>query len=346
MNIAIAIDSPAAAEALRRALAEAPDLVLRWVADNGPAALDLCRSQPPDLLLMGLGLPPADGVEATRRIMAERPCPILLVSASLAEDYGKIYQALDSGALDAANLPGLDASGNLVGGADLLRRIDTLRTLAGQTPRSRNRAAIRLAEAEAPEYPPPLVAIGASTGGPKALATLLERLPADFPAAVVIVQHLDPPLMEGLAGWLDRVSPLRVTAFSGAARLRAGQVWLAAAAEHLILDDSLGLSFTPEPRELACRPSVDVFFQSVARHPEIRGCGVLLTGMGRDGAAGLLALRKAGFHTIAQDEASSVVFGMPKAAAELDGASDVLPLAAIAGRLVERARLLAAPVSS
>jgi two-component system response regulator WspF len=328
---------------LRRTLAGEPDLHICWIAANGLEAVRQCRTIQPDLILMGLSLPVMDGVEATKRIMAERPCPILVVAASVRDDFSRVYEALDSGAVDAATIPGPDDNGGLLSEADLLRRIDNFRTLTGRSHRRRSRSSpadIGRDAASPAGRPPPLVAIGASTGGPKALAVLLSQLPADFPAAIAIVQHLDPAFIGGLAHWLNQCTPLNVAPLTREAPLRPGQVWLAATHEHLILDDGLGLGFTPDPPGLACRPSVDVFFQSVARRSGMRGCGVLLTGMGRDGAAGLLALRRAGFYTIAQDEASSAVFGMPRAAVELDGASAVLPLPAIAGHLVEQMRLL------
>lgn len=335
MKIAIAYAGPDTL-ALRRLLAATPGLEFYWSSAQGRETAGLCLEYPPDLLLMGLSLADMDCAQATRLILSTQPCPILLICADPQADYPRVYEALALGAMDAASLPGLGAAGGALDGGDLLNRIDTLGTLCGHEPPSRRRRPVPPAAAKAEPKPPPMIAIGASTGGPKALATLLEGLPADFPAAIVIVQHLDPPLAAGLATLLDRHSPLPVAALSQRTRPQAGRVWLAAGAEHVVLDERFHLDFSAEPQGLACRPSVDVFFHSLARHAEARGCGVLLTGMGRDGAAGLLALRGAGFYTIAQDEASSVVFGMPKAALELDGACAVLPLAEIAGRLVER----------
>jgi len=169
----------------------------------------------------------------------------------------------------------------------------------------------------------------------KALATVLSRLPADFPAAVVIVQHLDVHFTEGLATSLDECTPLPVAPLTGTAALRPGQVWVAAKAEHLIVNAAHELVWTDRWPDRVCRPSIDVFFDSLAEHAGLGGCGVLLTGMGRDGAAGLLALRQAGFHTAAQDAESSVVYGMPKAAAELDAAEAILPIDAIGGWILE-----------
>jgi chemotaxis response regulator CheB len=188
-----------------------------------------------------------------------------------------------------------------------------------------------------------LVVIGASTGGPRALATVLGGLPAALPAAVAVVQHIDAAFAAGLAQWLAGHTPLSVAALVARQPLRAGHVWLAAGAEHLVVRDDLHLGLATEPKDCLHRPSIDVFFESVARRVPAGGCGVLLTGMGRDGARGLLALRRAGFHTIAQDEATSVVWGMPRAAAERGAANEVLPLSSIAARIAAHVAKLAAP---
>jgi two-component system response regulator WspF len=189
--------------------------------------------------------------------------------------------------------------------------------------------------AAAPHTLPPLIAIGASTGGPHALATILAGLPADLPAAVAVVQHIDRVFAPGLARWLARRTALSVAPLIAAESLRAAHIWVAAGDGHLVLGDDLRLALADAPRDTLHRPSIDVFLASVARRVPGRALGVLLTGMGRDGAAGLLAMRQAGHPTIAQDEGSSIVYGMPKAAADLGAATEVLPLDRIAPRLVE-----------
>lgn len=337
MKIAIVNDLRLAVEVLRRALAGVPELEVCWVAQDGAEAVRRCGEQRPDLILMDLLMPVMDGVEATRRIMAATPCPILVVTASVGGNFARVYEALGAGALDAVATPSFTSDGEIAGRTDLLLKIATLQTLTGAAKPApwppAEPAAARIRHGRLP----PLLAIGASTGGPKALATLLAQLPADFPAAVVVVQHLDHHFVPGLADWLAQSSPLSVAPLTETGRLLAGHVWLAAADAHLVLDEhTLELRFSAEPSDVSCRPSVDVFFHSIARQTGLRGCGVLLTGMGRDGAAGLLALRRAGFYTIAQNEASSVVWGMPKAAVELDAADAVLPLGSIAERLLVR----------
>jgi two-component system response regulator WspF len=178
-----------------------------------------------------------------------------------------------------------------------------------------------------------LVAVGASAGGPAALATILAALPADFPAAMIIVQHVDPQFADGLASWLGGQTPLRVRLAEDGDRPQAGIVLLAGRENHLVFQGPNQLGYVNEPQDCSYRPSVDVFFNSAVRYWRGTLTGVLLTGMGRDGAEGLKALRDRGHLTLAQDEATSAVYGMPRAAAELKAAKEILGLDKIAARL-------------
>ena len=168
--------------------------------------------------------------------------------------------------------------------------------------------------------------IGASAGGPKTLSAILSKLSTPFPAAIAIIQHVERDFSFGLTEWLNHQTPLTVQVAKINERPQAGHVYVAGTNDHLILTSSLRFAYTPEPRNMPYRPSVDVFFSSVAKHWPMQGQAILLTGMGRDGAEGLSLLRQAGWHTIAQDESTSVVYGMPKAAKEIGAAIDVLPL--------------------
>lgn len=181
---------------------------------------------------------------------------------------------------------------------------------------------------------PLLVAIGASAGGPTALAVVLKGLKPDFPGAVVLVQHLDERFVGGLADWLAAQSSLPLGVASEGEVLRPGIAYLADAHGHLVLRADGRLGYAREPANHAYKPSIDVFFRSVCDHWHGRAAGVLLTGMGADGAQGLKSLRSKGRLTIAQDKATSAVYGMPKAAAAADAACEILPLGRIAPRLV------------
>lgn len=182
---------------------------------------------------------------------------------------------------------------------------------------------------------PPLVVVGASAGGPAALAVLLKGLPVSFPAAVIIVQHVDERFVEGLATWLGQQSSLAVRLAVQGDRPQVGVALLAGAGRHLIMQADGRLGYVFEPSTHTYRPSVDVFFHSVCERWQGQAVGVLLTGMGADGASGLKALRLKGRHTIAQDRATSAVYGMPKAAAATGAAVDILPLDRIAPRLAK-----------
>jgi two-component system response regulator WspF len=326
MRIAIANAQPAAVETLRRIVAALPGHVLAWTAADGREALEKSRRDRPDLILMDLDLPGLDGVQATGRIMAEAPCAILIVAEQVEHNAAKVFEAMGRGALDAVATPLPGPEGDRA----LRKKIATLEKLLpkpGAAPR---------AGAPAPgakDAAPPLVAIGASTGGPRALGVLLSTLPADLGAALVIVQHVDAHFAPGLAEWLDAQTPLTVEAAREGARPEAGKALLAVTNDHLVLGADLALHYTPEPRDYPYRPSVNAFFTSLVRHWPRRDVAVLLTGMGRDGAQGLAALRQAGWHTIAQDEQSSVVYGMPAAAADLDAVVEILPLKEIAGAI-------------
>lgn len=186
---------------------------------------------------------------------------------------------------------------------------------------------------------PPILAIGASTGGPKALADILSALPENFPAAVVVVQHMDPDFNAGLNAWLKDQSVLPVTVVRPGERLLAGRVYLAKGGDHLVIGSDRLMHYTAEPVDDPFHPSVNALFESLARLKPLSGVAVLLTGMGRDGAQGLMALRRAGWNTIAQDAGTCAVYGMPKAAMELGAAEMVLPLpniAATAANLMRR----------
>ncbi|MBI5460596.1 MAG: chemotaxis response regulator protein-glutamate methylesterase [Gammaproteobacteria bacterium] len=339
MRVAVVNDSKLAAESLRRVIAESGRHHVAWVAEDGAEAVRRSTEDRPDLILMDLIMPNMDGVEATRQIMAKAPCAIVVVTASVAGNAAKVFEAMGAGALDAINTPILGMDGSGAGNAALLHKIDMVGRLI-QAPK-------RSAPPVTPEPPnpcmvpgrcPPLIAIGASTGGPAALKTLLAPLPADLPAAIIVIQHVDKEFAHSFAEWLDEQTALSVRLAQPGDRPSPGHVLIAGREDHLIVTTDGRLDYTPEPADYAYRPSVNVFFESMARYWRGHSVGVLLTGMGRDGGTGLLSLRQAGAHTIAQDQASSAIYGMPKAAAELGAAVDILGLDAIGPALLKSLR--------
>jgi len=335
MKIGIVNDSVMAAEVLRRLVMSCPEHQVAWCAENGAEAVAHCCQTLPDLILMDLLMPVMDGVEATRRIMKNTPCAILVVTASVSGNSSLVFEAMGAGALDVVATPVLGPSGAGATANELLRKIDIIGKLIGCTTKSSNRVKVRR-EAKAANRPqdPPLIAIGASTGGPQALTAVLSSFPEDLPAAVVIVQHMDRKFTHGLATWLNHQVPMPVRVIHEKDRPQKGVALVPSTEHHLIMTNNGALTYSEEPADNFYHPSVDVFFQSLTKNWSGKIIGVLLTGMGRDGATGLLSLKGEGHHTIAQDEATSVVYGMPKAAMQLNAAQEILPIHEIGPRIV------------
>lgn len=340
MKIGIVNDMFMAVEAMRRVLAGSGAHQVAWIARDGVQAVEMCAKDKPDLVLMDLIMPNMDGVEATRQIMLKSPCPIVVVTANVDDNSSKVFEAMGAGALDAVNTPVLSTinaqlSTSSEGARPLLAKIETIRKLVGPV------GSRKFGATAAPVARPPgfkhnrLVAIGASAGGPAALAKLLSQLPDDFPAGIIIVQHVDEQFAAGLAAWLADQTTLQVRLAKDGDRPQAGTVLLAGRESHLVFTGPARLGYTIEPEDCSYRPSVDVFFNSALRFWDGTIVGVVLTGMGRDGAEGLKALRDRGHHTIAQDEKTSAVYGMPRAAAELKAASEILALDKIGPHLTQ-----------
>jgi two-component system, chemotaxis family, response regulator WspF len=333
MRIALVNDVAIAVEALRRVVASTRNHQVAWVAHDGAEAVELCRRDRPDLILMDLIMPTMDGVEATRTIMARSPCAVVVVTANVAQNSSKVFEAMSAGALDAVNTPVLEHPGTRDGVQALLAKIETIQRLIG--PRSAKpppASTQRLLQA-LPCRHNPLIAIGASAGGPAALAKVLTHMPRDFPAPVVIVQHVDAQFAEGLARWMDDQTLLHVRLAQDDDQPEPGTVLMAGRDSHLVFVNPTRLGYTSTPADCPYRPSIDVLFKSADRFWRGHVVGVVLTGMGRDGAEGLRVLQRDGHHTIVQDRASSAVYGMPRAAVELRAASEILPLEKIGSRL-------------
>jgi two-component system response regulator WspF len=333
VRIAIVNDMVLGVEALRRVVVTVPDYQVAWIAHDGAEAVKKCAADCPDLILMDLLMPVMDGVEATKRIMQATPCPILLVTATVTGNISQVFDAMGFGAVDAVCTPVLGMNGDMGGAEPLLAKFRTINRLR-KKPADTNIIPPRPVTAVR-RNSPPLIAIGSSTGGPQALADVLAGLAPGFSSAIVIVQHVDELFTPGLADWLNQYSPLKVQLIKAGDRPEPGKVSLACTNDHLVLNPDLTFAYTRDPLEYPFRPSVDIFFDSCVRNVPGSHTAVLLTGMGRDGAKGLLALRNRKWLTIAQDKKSSVVYGMPKAAAELQAAAEVLSVQAIGRRLAE-----------
>jgi chemotaxis response regulator CheB len=330
MRIAIVNDVLMAVEAVRRVLSRTREHEIAWIARDGEEAVLKCAQDTPDLVLMDLYMPKMGGVEATRQIMARTPCAIVVVTGDVGHHAPAVFEAMGAGALDAVNTPVLDEAGP-AGGASLLGKVETIRRLLGTGGAKSAAAQPTCPPGRSPQ--PMLFALGASAGGPAALGQVLSSLPSDLAASLVVVQHVDVQFAESLARWLNDQTALRVRLAREGDRPEPGVVLLAGTEDHLVFSSQGRLSYTPHPEETSYRPSVDVFLRSADRYWAGEIVGVLLTGMGRDGAEGLRLLRDHGHHTIAQDAETSAVYGMPKAAAQLGAAREILPLDQIGPRL-------------
>jgi two-component system, chemotaxis family, response regulator WspF len=331
VRIGIVNDLSMAAETLRRLICASGEHKVVWIARDGAEAVTLSERDLPDLVLMDLIMPYMDGVEATRRIMNHTPCPILIVTASVGGNAAMVFEALGAGALDAIETPVIGSE--KIGQALLMK----IKSIERQSTAQEHFTDDILPKAESAANQ--LILIGASAGGPAALVEVLSALPQNFPPAIVIVQHIDEQFAPGLVEWLNGHSQLPVRLAREGDSLSSGTVLVAGSADHLVFKDSHRLGYTAEPEGNPYHPSVDVFFWSAARFFRGPMIGVLLTGMGRDGARGLKTLRDGGHPTIAQDQRTSAVYGMPKAAAAIDAASEILPLEKIGPRLRELSAL-------
>jgi two-component system chemotaxis response regulator CheB len=306
--------------------------VLASVA-SGPEALEAIARQAPDVVLMDIHMDGMDGFETARRIMETRPVPIVMCSAiSDPRSVATSFHAFDAGAVAVVAKPVSVAHPEFEQQA--AEMLQTLRLMAEvkvvrRWPKKRAASPVPPAARGATSRVE-VVGIGASTGGPPALQALLTAFPADFAAPILVVQHITAGFLAGLVEWLGESTPLRVEIARHGVAVEAGHVYLAPDDHHMALDAHRRIRLTREPAEHGVRPAADRLFASLAAHAGGRAVGVLLTGMGKDGALGLRAMRDAGATTIAQDRDSCVVYGMPGAAVALGAATEVLPLERIA----------------
>ena len=306
-------------------------------AEDGKRAIELCLARRPDVISMDMMLPQMSGLAVTEYVMAHCPTPILIVSSSHNRgDVFKTYEALAAGAVDVMEKPLADApQGSWEQGyVDMLALVSRIRVITH--PRARLPQLREAPPQKAGGHPYRLVAIGASTGGPRAIVEVLNGLPTDLRVPILVVLHIADPFGSDFADWLDAQvdQPVRFAQQGG--HLAPG-VHLAPPGRHLVVERGL-LRLVDWPERHSCRPSVDVLFESIAADCGRSVAACLLTGMGTDGALGLLAIRRAGGLTIAQDEATSVVYGMPREAAVLGAAQYVQALGEIGPTLAANLR--------
>lgn len=330
VRVLIVDDSPVAREVLKKVLEADAGIRVIGMAGTGREAVELTARLKPDLVTMDLVMPGMDGMEATQRIMAHHPTPILFFSSFFGHQglYSR-SDALAAGALDIMEKPTqmLDtgwqtSSDALLRKVKSLARVRVVTHIHGATARDERPAPPVTGR---PRNATAVVAIGASTGGPRLLDELLSSLPGDYSPAVVVIQHMADGFMSGWLTALRQRCALSLKVAENGDRVHSGRVLFAPPSSHLaVLSGGRVRIDDGEPVRGFC-PSIDITFATIAQVYGARAAGVLLTGMGVDGAAGLLAIRRAGGRTMVQDEASCVVFGMPRAAIDLNAAQSVLP---------------------
>lgn len=333
-KVLIVDDSDLTREALRKVLELDRRLKVIAEAKTGEQALDLALSLQPDLITMDLSMPGMGGLKAIEKIMAARPVPLVVISErSPRKGEDLVFEALSRGALEL-----VPKSAIFGGDSSVLARF------AEQMAKIADSGVVSDRRVKAPDPRPPrsgpakLVGLGASTGGPKALSTVLHALPKSFPTPVLVVQHMAPDFFDSFLHYLNERSGLPVVRAEHEQKLLPGKVYLGAPGKHLTVTAQLTVRLEPPKNALHC-PSATALFESMAFAVGADGAGALLTGMGNDGAHGLLALRQAGARTAVQDAKTSAVFGMPQAALELGAADEVLPIEKVAGWLMEQVQL-------
>jgi len=342
IRVLIADDSRTAGDDLEQILASDPEIAVAGRVGNGAAAVEATRRLRPDVIVLEVNMPRMDGIEATRRIMAETPTPIVVASSSTTADHADVsFAALQAGALVLVAKPAAIASPQFE--QSVLGFVANVKAMAGVKVVRRwgTKADGRTASpdlAAAPEHEPRVIVLGASTGGPAALGRILPELPEDFSAPILVVQHMAPEFVVGLTRWLAPKCRMKVKIASMGEALAPATVYVAGDRRHMGISRKARIHLDGGQAIDGFRPSVTHLFATAAEVYGASTAAVILTGMGDDGVAGLRAVRNAGGHVIAQDETTSVVFGMPRAAISAGLANVVLPLPAIAEHLTKLAR--------
>lgn len=334
MNILLVDDSTIIRGIIRQIISTDPHFTVIGEAANGQDALAALIEKKPDCVLMDIEMPVMNGFEAARHIKTEFDIPVILMSAAHnAEIFSSI---LEAGASDFIAKPGLDnmAADNFTEQlVTKLRRFDR-----SEDSGAGNSGLLNIS----PDTFYQIVVIGASTGGPLAVKQIITSLPRHFPLSIVIAQHFESGFEKGYVNWLNEGSPVKVHLIQDDTTLEPGRIFIAPADKKIVLENNRFIVGQAEQTAVQS-PCIDTFFRSVSKVYADKTIGVLLSGMGRDGAAGACFIRKNGGYTIVQDKTSSAVFGMPKAAIDMNGASIVLPLSDIADSLRQLSELKEKP---
>lgn len=336
IRLLIVEDSPVWQDFLLFMLSESSDIVVVGVANDGEEAIKLAQAKKPDVISMDIEMPVMNGIDATREIMSTNPIPIVIISSSYhVDDVEKSFDAIDAGALAilakpvSINHPDYQT--------EKKHYINTVRAMSEVKLVTRSRKFSKKSNAlpdqnyasnnglNATDRDYKIVAIGVSTGGPQVLQQMLELLPADFSIPIVVVQHIPSGFLEGMVSWLSQFTKLKICIAKNGEKLAGNRIYFCPAEYHIVVNSNMHVELIEDIPNYKIRPSVSSLFASVAKNLRQQAIGILLTGMGKDGANELLKMKEAGAVTIIQDEASAVVFGMPGEALKINACNYVLP---------------------
>lgn len=335
IKVLIVEDSLVAQQLLTHILNGEPGIQVIGTASNGAEALKFVNKTKPDVITMDFYLPDANGLQIAREIMETKPVPIIIVSASWnADQYSEAFSLMDAGAVGTMKRPpGPGHPEHETLAQELIRLVKSMSEIK-VVRRSAKFKGKQFEAAQIPFMTRRIVAIGASTGGPPVLDTILSQLPADYPYPITIVQHIADGFLDGLINWLQPKCKLKIEVAQSNQQMEAGHVYIAPDHHHLGVSPQEKIALSDAEPEHGIRPSVCYLFRSVAQVYGSRAIGILLTGMGKDGAEGLHLLREKGAITIVQDKDTSAVFGMPNEAIKLGAAQFILPPDKIAQSLI------------
>lgn len=338
IRVLVVEDSPSVCKVLTDVLGSRPEILVVGVAYNGKEAVEAVSRLKPDIITMDMHMPIMDGLEATKQIMAYNPTPILIVSAStLKIEMDKIFEAISYGALDVIEKGRRELIEDKKSREELIEKIKFLSGIKViRHPLAKLERGITQKPLEVPKSNVlnRIAAIVTSTGGPAALLQILKSFPKEFPCSIVIVQHITAGFIGGLVDWLNSECQITIKVGDDSEKIRPGVAYIAPSELQMRLGEDRKIHLSNEPPYNGHRPSGDLLLESVAKSYGEGSIGVILTGMGRDGAMGIKAIKQLHGQTIAQDEASCVVFGMPKAAIEMNVVDKVLPLEKVAEEIV------------
>jgi two-component system chemotaxis response regulator CheB len=331
IRVLVADDSPLVRDLIRTMIESDEQLEVAGEAANGLEAIEQVRALKPDIVTMDIEMPVLDGLQAIERIMCENAVPILVVTTR--SDAKTAFVAISKGALDLVVKPEVSAA-TAREFNDRLRLLSKVKVLTHLSGRCLGRRATDPVPLPGAVPAGVVVAVAASTGGPDALSIILSRLPEGFPVPIVIAQHISDGFAGGMVGWLRTLSRVRVTVAADGEALEPGVAYVCPSESHMRVTPALRLALVARRPADVFRPSCDLLLSSVATVCGARAVGVILTGMGNDGVAGICAIKAAGGATLAQDEKTSVIFGMPNLAIESGCIDRVLPLEEIAAQIV------------